>query len=176
MSDPDDPVATLQRIYPPLHAFARSVVGRQEADDLVQEALIRTLIVHPRFEGLDHPLAYTKTVAVRIAYHGKSADRPVDQPAIEALLQGNAEHHQPNVELEMLIEAALDRLPARQRIAIELRYIECLSDVQIASILDCRAVSVRSYISRGLKRIRTTLDMNQLTNRGDRDEPSTRGV
>jgi RNA polymerase sigma factor (sigma-70 family) len=45
-------------------------------------------------------------------------------------------------------------LPERQRAAIALRYLEGLTDSEIAQTLDCREGSVRSLISRGLSTLR----------------------
>jgi RNA polymerase sigma-70 factor (sigma-E family) len=50
----------------------------------------------------------------------------------------------------------LSRLPARQRVAIVLRYYEDLSDEDIAATLGCRTGTVRSSISRGLATLRIT--------------------
>jgi DNA-directed RNA polymerase specialized sigma24 family protein len=45
-------------------------------------------------------------------------------------------------------------LPARQRTAVVLRYFEDLDDAQIARVMACDPVTVRSYVSRGLKALR----------------------
>ena len=56
-------------------------------------------------------------------------------------------------EREALL-AELERLPARQRAALVLRYYEDLSDDEIAATLGCRVGTVRSSISRGLATLR----------------------
>jgi RNA polymerase sigma factor (sigma-70 family) len=53
--------------------------------------------------------------------------------------------------------AQLRRLPRRQRAAIVLRFYEDLDDAEIATILGCRAVTVRGYISRALRTLRVEL-------------------
>lgn len=45
-------------------------------------------------------------------------------------------------------------LPARQRTAVILRYFEDLDDTEIARVMVCDPVTVRSYVSRGLKALR----------------------
>ena len=52
------------------------------------------------------------------------------------------------------IWTALQRLPYRQRVAIILRYHEDLSEIDTAEAMDCSTGSVKSYTSRGLKRLR----------------------
>ena len=51
----------------------------------------------------------------------------------------------------------LQRLPARRRTAIVLRYLCDLPDAEIARILDCREATVRSLVHRGLADLRSTL-------------------
>lgn len=51
----------------------------------------------------------------------------------------------------------LEHLPAQQRSAIVLRYLAGLSDDDIAANLNCSAVTVRSYISRGLSAMRVQM-------------------
>ena len=66
----DEDEAILVEVYPRLRAFA-SVIGPRsgDPDDLVQEALVRTLRKH-RLAELDHPLAYLRRVV-----HNLSTDQ-----------------------------------------------------------------------------------------------------
>ena len=51
----------------------------------------------------------------------------------------------------------LGRVPSRQRAVLVLRYYEDLSDVQIAEVLGCRPVTVRSQATRALATLRAVL-------------------
>lgn len=53
--------------------------------------------------------------------------------------------------------ALLARLPARQRAVLVLRYYEDLPDSEIASVLGCRASTVRSQAARALATLRAAL-------------------
>jgi RNA polymerase sigma factor (sigma-70 family) len=53
---------------------------------------------------------------------------------------------------------ALGRLPGRQRAVLVLRYFADLPEAEVASILDCSPGTIKSSTSRGLKRLRRTLD------------------
>lgn len=53
---------------------------------------------------------------------------------------------------------ALDRLPAAQRRAVELRVVEDFSYERIAAELACSEQSARLRVSRGLKKLRARLD------------------
>ena len=52
---------------------------------------------------------------------------------------------------------ALNRLPARMRTVLVLRYWEDLSEAQTAELLGCSLGSVKSQASRGLDRLRAAL-------------------
>ena len=51
----------------------------------------------------------------------------------------------------------LDRLPRKQRAVVVLRYVEGLSDREIADLLGCSEVTVRSHASRALATLRIEL-------------------
>jgi RNA polymerase sigma factor (sigma-70 family) len=58
-----------------------------------------------------------------------------------------------------LVEFAdsLNGLPARQRMAIVLRFLEELDDDEIAVLIGCRRATVRSLVHRGLAGLREVL-------------------
>ena len=63
----DDGAGEFAKLYEPLRRFASVVRSPDmDADDLVQEALVRTLALQPLAE-LDDPAAYLRTVIVRLA-------------------------------------------------------------------------------------------------------------
>lgn len=53
------------------------------------------------------------------------------------------------------LRRALQRLPARQRTAIVLRYYEDLTEDGVASAMRCSIPAARSLISRGMETLRT---------------------
>jgi RNA polymerase sigma factor (sigma-70 family) len=64
------------------------------------------------------------------------------------------------VEAQSELIAALAALPPRQRAVLVLRYFEDLSVAQVAAILDCSLGTVKSTASRGLARLRQTLEQD----------------
>ena len=48
-------------------------------------------------------------------------------------------------------------LPPRQRAVLALRYFEGMGDAEIAALMQCREITVRSHCSRALARLRAAL-------------------
>ncbi|HEX2702693.1 MAG TPA: SigE family RNA polymerase sigma factor [Solirubrobacteraceae bacterium] len=133
-----------------------------EAEDLVQECLLRVARHWPRVRGMDHSGAYARRVLVNLALDGsKRRSRRRDELASHDGVppDGNAREvpaSDAGVANSELIEA-LAALPPRQRAVLVLRYFEDLSEVQVAVVLDCSLGTVKSTASRALARLRQTL-------------------
>lgn len=52
---------------------------------------------------------------------------------------------------------ALHRLPARQRVALGLRFREELSEREVAAVLGCRPATAHRLLVRGVRRVRQLL-------------------
>jgi RNA polymerase sigma-70 factor (sigma-E family) len=149
----------------PLLRTAHLVAGNlAEAEDLVQETLLRVARRWPKVQAMDHPAAYARQILVNMAIDGAAqrsrrtgelaaADRagthdPVDNRAERDLL---------DVDTQQELLGALATLTARQRAIIVLRYWEDLPEAEVAEILGCSAGTVKSTASRGLARLRATI-------------------
>jgi RNA polymerase sigma factor (sigma-70 family) len=58
---------------------------------------------------------------------------------------------------------ALSRLPARQRMALALRYVHDLPDAEIAAALGCRVGTVHALLSRGRRSLREDQQLVEVT-------------
>ncbi len=138
-----------------------------EAEDLVQECLLRVAKRWPRIRDMDQPLAYTRRILINVgiderdrrsrrrseltvAGHEASA---VDTAALELQDLGAQAALDALGERSALIDA-LSHLTPQQRTVLGLRYFEDLSETQVAEILGCSAGTVKSSASRGLARLR----------------------
>jgi RNA polymerase sigma-70 factor (sigma-E family) len=138
-----------------LHRVAYLMVGDVGlAQDLVQEALIKTYVAWPRLRDHGNAEAYTcraiTTTAIdwfrRKAWSaGRSSGPPPDIAA-----PGHAE----GVDERTWLWQCLLRLPARQRVAIVLRYYEDLTETQTAEAMNCAVGTVKSQVSAGLTKLR----------------------
>ncbi len=133
------------------------IVGNlHEAEDLVQETLLKLARRWPKVSQMDHPEAYARRVLVNLALRGRrkrsrrlaelSETRPADPAAPAAPLDHHDELH-----------AALAALPPRQRAVLVLRYFLDLPEAEVAAALHCSLGTVKSTASRGLARLEQTL-------------------
>jgi RNA polymerase sigma factor (sigma-70 family) len=149
-----DPVEIIRAVYPQLLRTARRLVPTtQEAEDLVQEALVRTLVLHPELEGIPHPLGYLRTVLWRIAA-AKRARKEIPLELSELM-----ERSAPDLVEASAIVEGLTALPRRQRACVALRYLHGFDDETIARILGTKTSTVRSQTARGLARLRDVMEV-----------------
>jgi RNA polymerase sigma-70 factor (sigma-E family) len=124
------------------------------AEDLVQDTLASLYPKWGRVAAADAPLAYVRRaltnrfLSARRASHG-------DHVALWEVpdVHASADVAESVVNREHLWKL-LGSVPERQRAAIVLRYFHGLSDGEIAEHLGCRAVTVRSLLSRGIAGMR----------------------
>jgi RNA polymerase sigma-70 factor (ECF subfamily) len=149
----------------------RFVGDRAEAEDLVQEVFLRVFRTVERYE----PTAKFSTWLYRIAtnislnairnrsrfhavslevkqddsddFHREIAD--ADSPAPDDAMDGE--------ELSRVVMDAIDQLPGQQRAAIILNKYEGLSYEEVAVILDCSVMAVKSLLSRARSNLKTKL-------------------
>lgn len=145
-----------------------------EAEDLVQEALLRVARSWPKVRSMDHPLAYARRTLVNLAIDQADRRRRRRQvvsldrwPESAELPDPTADHEFALVDVRGEVGAALARLTARQRIAVVLRYWDGLSEAETAKYLSCSVGTVKSTTSRGLARLRDLLEHD---NEDDEDE------
>ena len=140
---------------PRIHGYAARLLGdAHEAEDVVQEAMLRLWKVAPEWRSGEARLStwlYRVTTNLctdrlrRRARRAGPALEDVPEPGDEApsAVQGIAE-----AERLDALEAALARLPERQRMAVVLRHLEGLSNPQIAQIMGVGVEAVESLVAR----------------------------
>jgi len=141
---------------PALLRFGYVLTGSaQEAEDLVQDALAKSLRRWRRVQA-DNPVAYTRRIMVNTHITrwlrwgarvrlGGVPDAAADDAGLRRGEDWDA------------LRRALALLPSRQRAVLVLRYLEDLPDATIALLLGCSVGTVRSHASRGLTALRPLL-------------------
>jgi RNA polymerase sigma-70 factor (ECF subfamily) len=144
-------VALVRRLYPSLRRFA-AVVGPAEVepDDLVQDALVKTLRRH-RLTELEFPASYLwRTMRNLATDHRRRLGR--SRSALARL--GPAAPYRESYPSDL---DDLESLPPAERAVLYLRVVEDLPYREIASILGSREASLRRTVTRARRRLRTVL-------------------
>ena len=135
-----------------------------DAEDLVQETLLRVARRWDRVRSMDHPAAYARRIMVNLVIDGtgQRARRqaelgPADTLPLPDRPDRRAERALHAIDTQAELLAALAELPVRQRAIIVLRYWEDLPETEVAAILGCSLGTVKSTASRGLARLRQVL-------------------
>jgi DNA-directed RNA polymerase specialized sigma24 family protein len=114
-----------------------------EAEDLVQECLLKVARRWPRVRSMDQPRAYARRILINLAGGG---ERSVDPLAV--------------FDAHVELVEALAQLPIRQRAVLVLRYFHDLTEAQAAEVLGCPSGTVKSNASRGLARLREVFELS----------------
>ncbi|MQY09127.1 SigE family RNA polymerase sigma factor [Actinomadura macrotermitis] len=125
------------------------------ADDIVQAALTRLYVHWRRARAAGDLDRYARAVLVRAFLNEQrlrwAKVRLTAAPAETPAPPG------PDVETQVVLRAALARLPPRQRAVVVLRFLCDLPVAEVAAALGCSEGTVKSQTAHGLARLRTLL-------------------
>jgi RNA polymerase sigma-70 factor (sigma-E family) len=126
------------------------------AEDAVQNVLIKAHARWDRIDMIENHQAYLRRMVVNElnSWRRKWA-RYVPHPDTALDRQIGDGTGQIDDRAELIGELA--KLPAKQRAAVVLRFLEDLCDAEIAEVLNCREVTVRGYIHRALNTLRVEM-------------------
>lgn len=140
-----------------LFRTAYLMVGdHQLAQDLLQEAMVKTLMAWPRLHDRGNLEAYTRRVIVTTSISWRRR-RSFHERPLEPLPEQPGPDPADAVVTHDAVVAALRTVPPRQRAAIVLRYYQDLTEQQTADVMGCSVGAVKSQVSAGLRRLRQTL-------------------
>ncbi|BCY10114.1 SigE family RNA polymerase sigma factor [Actinoplanes sp. L3-i22] len=130
------------------------------AEDITQNVLVRAQARWARISRMDAPELYLKRMVVNefLSWRRRRSAQsiPVTAETLDGFLPAapdrNAEHDDRDAMLRLIAA-----LPPRQRAVIALRFYEDLGVEQIAEMLGCRAVTVRTHLMRALANLQSAL-------------------
>ena len=141
---------------PELHRFLVASVGRDQAEDCLQETLLSALRAYPRLRHADNLRAWLYTIAQRKATD--AVRRLVRKPAgtpLERLAPSAEPAVAPHEVGDDGVWVAVRGLPPKQRAAVVHRYVLDLDYRQIGERMGVSEEAARQNVSAGLKRLRT---------------------
>lgn len=144
---------------PGLLRYATVLTGDgHTAADLVQEVLLRAHVRWSRIALLERPDLYLRRMVTNehLSWRRRWHVRTIRPAADEVLAAHAAPCPDPTdaVGQDDEMWQRLAELPPRQRAVLVLRYYECLTDVEIASVLGTSSATVRSHASHALAQLR----------------------
>lgn len=156
--------------YDPMRRLAYVMMGDgQLAEEIVMEAFEKAMSKWRLFSKADHPGAYLRQMVVngcRSKVRRKILERRVSEvfkrDEKDAVVTGVEDHG-----VNLVIWEAVQKLPERQRVCVVLRYMEDLSEPEIADTLRIPLGTVKSQLSRGRKKLGDLLGQDFMVE-GDR--------
>ena len=160
--DPAAVQALMARKLPRMLALARRMLGdASEAEDVAQEVMVRAWRQAPTWQpGTARFDSWMHRVALNLCYDRLRRQRerpmaePPDQidpgPAPDAGLMG--------LEIKDQVEAAIAKLPERQREAIVLCHYQELGNIEAAALMEISVEALESLLSRGRRALRLLLN------------------
>lgn len=140
-----------------------------EAEDLVQDTLLRAFRAIDRFDGA-YPKAWLLTILRNTNINRAQKKRPYlfddpDDPAADVVDEVTPEDLVVEPVFEHAVQTALDDLPPAFRAVVDLVDVNGLSYNEAAEVLNIPVGTVMSRLHRGRGRIRKRLSTETLQNR-----------
>lgn len=136
-----------------------------EAEDLVQECLIRVAQRWPRVRSMEYPAAYARKVLVNLALdEGRRRTRHRNE--LQPSEAHGLDEHEDAAAVQVLgwvdagtdLTKALGELAPRQRATLVLRYFDDLTEARTAEVMGCSVGTVKSTTARALQHLREIVD------------------
>jgi RNA polymerase sigma-70 factor (ECF subfamily) len=178
VADNDDLAALYVAEFPGLLRTAFAICGNAaRAEEVVHDAFVSAHRRWDRVGQFDRPGAWLRRAVIngsishtrRVRHEARALLRLANRPAGAEPLIGSAES-------DDALWAAVRALPAKQRAAVALYYVDDLPVDDIAEALNCSASTVRVHLSRARIRLAERLAppsaATALNDRPDREHPS----
>ena len=137
----------------------RITLNRAEAEDIVQDTLIKVWNRREEWNAIDSIEAFSLTVCRnlsldRIRKKGNDNDSLEDVKAAEPLASSNPQDRMIQTDKVRLIRQIVDGLPEKQRSCMQLRDFEGKTYKEIASVLDISEEQVKVNIFRARQTVK----------------------
>lgn len=157
------------RVYAVVHRF---MAGRADAEDIVQEVFLRVFRSAHRYAPTARFSTWVYRIAANMCINAIRKASKLKTIPLRPHLDAQGEEGSPEItdvdaarpdediqqrELAESIREAVEQLPANQRVAVILSRYEHMSYEQIAEVLDCSTMAVKSLMSRARGNLRELL-------------------
>ena len=130
-----------------------------EAEDIAQEAFLKILAAACRYKPTAAFSTYLYRIVTRLCIDYRRKKHPIFSDTLPEMVDPS---HDPAAALvrkdrDATIRRALDALPARQRMAVILKYYEGLGYADIAAAMNISRKAVERLLGRARKTLKTSL-------------------
>ncbi|WP_017623083.1 SigE family RNA polymerase sigma factor [Nocardiopsis chromatogenes] len=144
---------------PALLRMARSLTpGHADAEDLLQAALLKTFFAWDRISTPKARDGYVRRAMVNTQISEWRRNRLEVFPTDE-IPEQRVDDPTGRSDLADTVNRAIERLPDRQRQIVRLRYYDDLTEAQIADRLGVTIGTVKSTVSRAVRKLREDADL-----------------
>ena len=153
----------LETLRPQLLSQATHIVGDQDdAEDVVQESLLRLLVHRREWEHYSSLEALCRTVVHHQAIDFLRRTRPrAEIEEADRLLAPSTEDEIEHAEVQALLTSAIDSLPTKQRLIFRLKEVEGYEVEEIARIAGLSPEAIYNNLSRARSALRSRLLMRK---------------
>lgn len=153
----------LETLRPQLLSQATHIVGDQDdAEDVVQESLLRLLVHRQEWEHYSSLEALCRTVVHHQAIDFLRRTRPrAEIKEADRLLAPSTEDEIEHAEVQALLTSAIDSLPTKQRLIFRLKEVEGYEVEEIARIAGLSPEAIYNNLSRARSALRSRLLMHK---------------
>ena len=153
----------LETLRPQLLSQATHIVGDQDdAEDVVQESLLRLLVHRREWEHYSSLEALCRTVVHHQAIDFLRRTRPrAEIEVADRLLAPSTEDEIEHAEVQALLTSAIDSLPTKQRLIFRLKEVEGYEVEEIARIAGLSPEAIYNNLSRARSALRSRLLMHK---------------
>jgi RNA polymerase sigma-70 factor (sigma-E family) len=143
-----------------LFRIAMSLTGnnRADAEDLVQATLVKTYLAWEKIADTTALDTYVRRIMVNTHISGWRRRR-VDEYPTDELPEEPIDGQMSGFELQEVVRQALDRLPGRMRAAVMLRYLDDMSEPEVAAALGISVGTVKSTVARAVAKLRVDTEL-----------------
>jgi RNA polymerase sigma-70 factor, ECF subfamily len=140
--------------------------SRSEAEDLTQETFIAAYLHHKTYQATASPLAWLFGIARRRTRDAQRQKMPATEPISEATEGLFAPHADPaeRVPDQICLLAALEKIPASERDAFLLVFVQRLTYQEAAHVLEEPVGTVKWRVHEATKRLRGILTGDEKEN------------
>lgn len=155
----------IERHHDEIFAYLWKILGRNrhgdgalDVEDLVQEVFLRAYQAFATLRPNSQHRAWLYKIATNCAYTKLRRERLSAVQTLPAELLSETESPSLSDGREGKVRALVERLPAKQRICVTLRYLQDLDYPEIARIAGCSEESARANVSQAIRRLRLMLE------------------